>query len=72
MIKPRITPIVMPENKPVEKGESGLHEGRRKIAETAAVNISRAFTWDETAEGYDFWSSVCARLLAISNGEPLK
>lgn len=72
MIKPRITPIVMPENQPVEKKENGLDEKNREMAETASLNIGDAFRWDETAEGEDFWSSIRDRLFAISQGEPLK
>lgn len=67
-----ITPIEEPNNFFGVKSEITASAEDRKQAKIAADALTEGFTWDDTAEGSQFWESVVQRLEAIANGEPLK
>lgn len=70
----RITKIPTPRNDlpepPPEKNT--LTAAKREHSRKAAIHLSEAFTWDQTAEGVDFWLAVYNRLYNIGGGEVLK
>jgi hypothetical protein len=52
--------------------QNDLSGNSRKKLLQAAEFMEGAMPWDDTAEGFDFWSAVCERLRNIAKGEPLR
>lgn len=52
--------------------DNGLTAGERDSCRAAAESLMNAFDWEWAAEGPHFWNDIYDRLLAISEGAPLK
>lgn len=41
----------------------------KELCETAAYSIRKAFIWERSKEGHDYWSEVHAKLMEYAEGE---
>jgi hypothetical protein len=54
------------------RNETGLSSAQRERLLKTAELLRGSMVWADTAEGWDFWASVCDRLINLSKGEPLR
>jgi hypothetical protein len=67
-----VTRIPPPANAGVEvKKQNELSGNSKEKLLQAAEFMEGGMCWEDTAEGFEFWSAVCERLRNIAGGEPL-